>query len=377
MTDVIIVGAGPAGSTCAADLPEYGLTVKLIDKTKDFQDRTCGGAIGPRLQEYGIEIPQIKSLKPLRGAYVHSPNGSAATLDCTKLNMDSAGYIFDRNEFDKAIAEKAERKGAKLILGERVKNVYRGTFGQFDVITEKNCYKAGIVVDASGMSAKIAKKFGVVRDLNPSEYRFTVQAVIENSDFLPQKDFIAVYLDNKYANESYAWVFPDGDDRIKVGLGVTKGINANNCLRDFIRDKQIEGKILEWRGRFVPVARPPFNLVGGRDKKILALGDAGRLCDAFFGAGIATAIASGKAAARAIGEGAPERYNKYLKHVRRDLNRRWLFRRMFPLNDNSYNIIVDVLNDFDYHSMNVNRELARAMLKFLWLKGKDRIKRKE
>lgn len=376
MTDIIIVGAGPAGSTCAAALAEYGLTVKLIDKTKDFQDRTCGGAIGPRLWDYNIEMPQIKSLKPLRGAYIHAPNGSMATLACSTLNSDSAGYIFDRNEFDKAIAERAEKKGVELILGERVKNVYRGSFGQFDVITEKQCYKANIVVDASGMSAKIAKKFGVVRDLKPAEYRFTVQAIIENSDFLFRKDFIAIYLGDKYANDSYAWVFPDGDARIKVGLGVTKGINANTCLREFIRDKQIEGKILEWRGRFLPVAKPPSNLVGGPDNKILALGDAGRLCDAFFGAGIATAIASGKAAAKAIGEGTPEKYNKYLKYVRRDLNRRWLFRKLFPLNDNSYNIIVDVLNDFDYHSMNVNRELARAMMRFLWLKGKDSIRRR-
>ena len=375
MTDIIIVGAGPAGSTCAADLAEYGLNVKLIDKTKDFKDRTCGGAIGPRLWDYDIEMPQIKSLKPLRGAYIHAPNGSMATLACATLNSDSAGYIFDRNEFDKALAERAEKKGAELILGDRVRNAYRIGRG-FDVLTDKNGYKADIVIDASGMSAKIAKKFGVVRDLKPAEYRFTVQAIIENSDFLFRKDFIAVYLGDKYANGSYAWVFPDGDDSIKVGLGVTKGINANTCLREFIRDKQIEGEILGWSGKFLPVAKPPSNLVGGRDKKILALGDAGRLCDAFFGAGIATAIASGKAAAKAIGEGAPEKYNKYLKYVRRDLNRRWLFRKMFPLNDNSYNIIVDVLNNFDYHSMNVNRELTRAMVKFLWLKGKDSIRRR-
>ena len=368
MTNVLIIGAGPAGSTCAAKLAEQGLDVTVIDKTKSFEDRVCGGAIG-LLFLNDIKIPEIASLRPIRGIYLYSPDRCAAVLDSSQYDRDYFGWIFDRNEFDKELATIAEQKGAELVLNERVRDVnYEKHSDSFVVYTNKASYRADVVIDASGASAKIAKKFGIVRDLTAEEYRITVQAIIENNDFLPRRDYIYFYLGNKYAPKSYAWVFPDGDDRIKVGLGVPKGVSANTHLMDFIHDKQIEGRILSWKGKIVPIAKTPPDLVGGPNDNVLAVGDAGRLCDPLSGGGIATAMISGECAARAISEGHTRRYNKYLRRVRHVLWRRWFYSRFVSFDDETYRDIVAAIDNYNNSFFKTNHmelELARLMFAFL------------
>jgi len=368
MTKIIIIGAGPAGSTCAADLAEQGLDVTVIDKTSDFEDRVCGGAIGPSFLN-DIKIPEITSLRPIRGICLYGPDGCAAVLDSSQYDRDYFGWIVDRNELDKKLATIAEQRGAELVLNERMRDVnYEKHNDGFVVYTDKASYRADVVVDASGASARIAKKFGIVRDLTAEEYRITVQAIIENNNFLPRRDYICIYLTNKYAPKSYAWVFPDGDDRIKVGLGVPKGVSANTHLRKFIRDKQIEGRILSWKGKIVPIARTPPDLVGGPDDNVLAVGDAARLCDALSGGGIATAMISGKCAARAIGEGHTRRYNEYLRRVRQVLWRRWLYSRFVSFDDETYGDIVAAVDNYNNSFFKTNHmelELARLMFAFL------------
>jgi len=370
MTNILIIGAGPAGSTCAAKLAEQGLDVTVIDKTKDFNDRVCGGAIGPLFLN-DIKIPEIASLRPIRGICLYSPDRCTAVLDSSQYDRDYFGRIFDRNEFDKKLATIAEQKGAELVLNERVRDVNYEKHS-FVVYTNKTSYHADVVVDASGASARIAKKFGIVRDLTAEEYRITVQAMIENSDFLPRRDYVYFYLGNKYAPKSYAWVFPDGDDRIKVGLGVPKGVSANTHLRDFIHDKQIEGRILSWKGKIVPIAKMPSDLVGGPNDNILAVGDAGRLCDPLSGGGIATAMISGECAARAISEGHTRRYNEYLRRVRQVLWRRWFYSRFVSFDDETYGDIVAAVDNYNNSFFKTNHmelELTRLMFAFLREKG--------
>jgi len=377
MTNILIIGAGPAGSTCAAKLAEQGLDVTVIDKTKDFNDRVCGGGVGPLLKEFGMKLPKISSLRLIRGACIFDPSGNRATFDNSQYNRDYIGWILDRNELDKKLATIAEQKGAELVLNERVRDVnYEKHSDSFVVYTDKASYRADVVVDASGASARIAKKFGIVRDLTAEEYRITVQAIIENNDFLPRRDYIYLYLGNKYAPKSYAWVFPDGDDRIKVGLGVPKGVSANTHLRDFIHDKKIEGRILSWRGKIVPIAKAPSDLVGGPNDNVLAVGDAGRLCDPLSGGGIATAMISGECAARAISEGHTRRYNEYLRHVRQVLWRRWLYSRFISFDDETYRDMVVAVNNYNNSFFKTNHmelELARLMFAFLREKGTSMI----
>jgi len=368
MKKIIVVGAGPAGSSCAAKLAERGLDVTVIDKTKNFEDRVCGGAIGPSFLNH-VKIPKITSLRPIRGICLYSPDGCAAVLDSSQYDRDYLGWIFDRNEFDKKLATIAEQRGAELVLNERVYDVsYEKYDDSFVVYTDKASYRADIVVDASGASARIAKKFGIVRDLAVEEYRITVQAIIENSNFLPRRDYVCIYFGNKYATKSYAWVFPDGDDRIKVGLGVPKGVSANTHLHNFIHDKQIEGIILSWKGKIVPLAKTPPDLVGGPNDSILAVGDAARLCDALTGGGIATAMISGECAARAISEGHTQRYNEYLRRIRQVLWRRWFFSRFVSFDDETYRDIVAAVDNYSntfFKSNLVDLELTRLIFTFL------------
>lgn len=369
---IIVVGAGPAGSTCAAELAKQGVNIKLIEKHTNFEHVTCGGAVGiPRLQQYDIELPKLKSIQKILGVHFFAPNGKKATLDSKETGYGYGGYIFDRKDFDKTLAEEAEQKGAELVLGERVKDVIKKN-DYYLVITNKTEYRANIIVDASGASAKIAKKFGIVSNLTPRDYRIAIQAIIENNEFLPDDGFIHLYFADEYAPQSYAWIFhapmdgANNNEYIKVGMGVTKGTNPNTCLNNFIRHVGITGnKEIERRAKIVPVAKPPKSLVS-KDGKVLALGDSGRLCDALAGAGIIPAIVSGRCAARAIAGGTPFNYNKYLKPLRHDLNRRLLYRKFLPLNDDSYNILVDILDGFNYRTTNVNHEMARALLKFLY-----------
>jgi len=124
--DVLITGAGPAGSACAARLAERGFTVALVERSEPGRPRVCGGFLGPEFEDWmrvwgwGSELDRLTK-SPVHQVQV---SGSGPRLVRTGLPR-SGGYAVDRGIFDRWVADLAVRKGARLWTGAVVESAER------------------------------------------------------------------------------------------------------------------------------------------------------------------------------------------------------------------------------------------------------------
>lgn len=125
-TDIVIVGAGPAGSVAALRARENGATVALIDKSDFPRKRACAGWLGPAGVELsrslGLEAKKIGAA-PFAGLRIHSWDlKKSAAVD----DKDLSGWIAPRDAFDNALLQAAQKAGAETILGAAVERVELG-----------------------------------------------------------------------------------------------------------------------------------------------------------------------------------------------------------------------------------------------------------
>lgn len=117
--DVIVVGAGPAGSSTAAHLcrMQPGLSVAIVDKREFPRDKACGDGIGPRavseLGCLGVDVSRFAGSRRISSATVHGPDGLSFGTDIQgSLSAGSHGLTVRRTEFDDALLSHAVNAGA-------------------------------------------------------------------------------------------------------------------------------------------------------------------------------------------------------------------------------------------------------------------------
>ena len=113
--DIIIVGGGPAGATCALYAHRAGLKVLLVDKKKFPRDKICGDAIPGKcltiLEELGLVKPfKAKPKSSMYGVTLSSPNGNIAEIKCSNSNNGMIGHVCRRTDFDDVIFQAAKEK---------------------------------------------------------------------------------------------------------------------------------------------------------------------------------------------------------------------------------------------------------------------------
>jgi flavin-dependent dehydrogenase len=173
--DVIVVGAGPSGSACAAFLGKAGRKVLLLDKAGFPRDKTCGDAISGSLktQEELNLTPAVKKNPhaEIRRVVFSAPNGKE--LD---VKFHGVGYTCRRQVYDNIIFRKAKKvsdvlENFKVTGLIREKGYVKGVVGEHK--GKKKRFKADIVVGADGAHSVVAKENGLL-DLDP---KHTITAV--------------------------------------------------------------------------------------------------------------------------------------------------------------------------------------------------------
>ena len=134
--DVIVIGAGPAGSTASAVLAENGINTLLIEKEKLPRAKICGGAVSKRalsiLESANIKIPKLKTFKKCNSMQLGTFDFDLVeNLANIKFDKEAA-YLTDRDEFDYAIVQDAIFKGAELKQNSRVKNIKKEKIGKHE-----------------------------------------------------------------------------------------------------------------------------------------------------------------------------------------------------------------------------------------------------
>lgn len=284
--DLVVIGAGPAGSAAARAACTEGLRVAIVDRARFPREKLCGGGFTGRSRKalrdiFGHDVTEGPFTARTRMRFTAGP--------CLLAGEDHAPPVFMtmRHALDAWLLEAAVAAGATALTGTRV----AGLDPASGVVTLAGGRRiaAGVVVGADGVNSLVARTlFG--RAFDPARIGFAMEAEVSG----PETDEVVIDFDA--ARFGYGWVFPKPHGRT-VGVG---GLAARNPemrrpMADFLALHGGGGDI-RVRGAFLPFGSPRRHPGKGR---VLLCGDAAGLVDPITGEGIAHALRSGQIAARA------------------------------------------------------------------------------
>ena len=314
--DVIVVGAGPAGSATATHLARAGLTVLLLEKSAFPREKVCGDGLTPRtvreLALLGADVPSLPWQRN-RGVRIHV--GRATYLmDWPDLtDFPPFGFAVRRGEFDTYLAGLAVAAGAELHTGTAVTGPLL-TRDRVTGVTTRNGrrFSAPVVVAADGNSARLAVALGLHR----LEHRLVGVAV--RAYFTSPRshdDWLDSWLElwdgtpgRSRLLPGYGWSFPLGDGTCNVGLGLPDphrypGVDVRGLLQAWLAWLPPEWgftpahQIGPVAGAALPMG---FTRTPQYSRGVLLVGDAAGLINPFTGEGISYAMESGRYAAEHI-----------------------------------------------------------------------------
>lgn len=312
---VIIVGAGPAGSTAAFYLARAGVDVLLLDKESWPRDKPCGDGlrspIWPLYKEMGIWDEVLKYSTPSRGVLYGAPNQTTISL----IQEDASPLCGPRKIIDYIVAKAAEREGAEFIQNFEVMDliIKRGYVKGIKGIYQNQSIEieSDMVIIADGAHSRLAHKLGFYHE-DPEDIFYAARGYFE--DIEGMSDLIEFYYNDLFYPAGYMWVFPMGKTKGNVGTFITEGAleRANMRLEDLfdwwrdntplgykrLANARLLGEIKGWR---IPTSYGPEegrNFTNGA----LIAGDAGNMVERCYGGGQDAAMLAGKDAAETIVE---------------------------------------------------------------------------
>lgn len=298
---VLVAGAGPAGSVAARRCAELGLDVVLAEEHPVVGEPVrCAGLVSPKaVRVCGLPTDADFVRREVRGAHVHSPSGRVVEVD----GGETKALVVERDEMDRAAAELAVDAGAELRLGAEV-----GLEGE-TISLDGERVDPGVLVDATGARALAARD----RGLPPEKVVPAVQATIRGAETL-REDFVEVFVGNEWAPGFFAYAVPvEGGAR--VGLGTGTGENPRELFDEFLErhpaGERLSGEVVDWGSGPIPMG-PPRETVSG---DVVLVGDAAGQTKPTSGGGVYTGAVAGRCAAEAAdrylrGEGELEEYDE-------------------------------------------------------------------
>jgi geranylgeranyl reductase family protein len=319
--DVIVVGAGPSGSTTAAYLARAGLDVLLLEKTTFPREKVCGDGLTPRavkaLVDLGIPLDEQDGWRPNKGLRIIG-GGARLELPWPELaSYPGYGLVRSRLDFDETLARNAQKAGARLIEGMNVTGpVLDDRTGRIVGVTAKpsgeqgkRTFRARLVVAADGCSSRLSVAMGL-RKREDRPLGVAVRTYYTNPRH--DDDYLESWLelwDGDRLLPGYGWIFGMGDGTSNVGLGLlnTSAAFRNTDYRALLQ-RWLAGMPASWgfteENRTQPVqgaALPMgFNRTPHYTRGLLLAGDAGGMVNPFNGEGIAYAMESGAIVARVV-----------------------------------------------------------------------------
>ncbi len=220
--DVIVVGAGPAGSTVAYEAARRGFKVLLAEEhARIGVPSHCTGKLSAAAtKELGVETPII--LAELRGAIFYSPSGIQLTVEKAKTQA----FILDRETFDLQLAYRAVDSGAILSTASRVTRVEIGgpAVNVSLNIQGRNLTKTcKVVVGADGVASFVARQTGLYSKAS-IEMKLAAQKELAEVRSIPS-GFAEIFFGKQYAPGFFGWVVPITSNGARVGLCVKPGTN--------------------------------------------------------------------------------------------------------------------------------------------------------
>ena len=282
--DVLVVGAGPAGSSAARAAAQEGARVIVVDRRRVIGVPVqCAEYIPVTLQLGEGSACTAASVQKVRGIRTFVRGEPAGDLN-------APGYMIDRDRFDQALAGAAERAGARLLKATEAVNCEGGAVVLRGKGRAAFTLRPRVIVGADGPRSTVGRWVGIL----PPPALPGVQAKVRLTHPM---DMTEVYLDPDFRG-GYAWLFPKGE-HANVGVAFIPAKEPRSvsiALEHFIEvlasRGKISGPVLAHNAGWIPVSSPQTALRG----HVLLAGDAAGQTHPITGAGVANAIVGGRIA---------------------------------------------------------------------------------
>jgi geranylgeranyl reductase family protein len=344
--DVVVVGAGPAGSMAAKYAAKAGARVLMIEEHAAVGlPVQCAGLISVRAYE-ACEVPSTLSKNAIRGAFVHAPDDRVLRIDGRR----TIAYAIDRRELDRAMAFEALKEGVDSLVKTRFKGVRR----------QRGCLIIGakrhgepieistrVLIGADGVQSAVGRVVGLER----AQMVLTCAQAEVRADIV-HPDFVDLYVGRKVAPGFFAWAIPTLSDTMRVGLCSTeRSIEVLGPLLDRISPHST-ASLLQFSAGGIPIGPPACTVTDG----VLIVGDAAGQVKPTSGGGIYPGTLCAKIAGTVAGQAAIQ--NDTSKEALMAYDRQWrsevgrelasglrIREALNTLSDDDLNYVISALDD--------------------------------
>jgi digeranylgeranylglycerophospholipid reductase len=369
--DIIVVGAGPAGSMAARFAAEQGVSVLILEKDRDVgYPVRCGEAISKAGVEEFIEPDERWIRAHITKFSFIAPDGTEVTM---QFDTEQEGYVLERRIFDYELAKTAVNKGAQIVTRAYVNGLLfdddKVAGVKYEHNGEQKEIKSKIVIAADGVESRVGRWAGLTTHIDFRDMECCTQ--ITAAEIPVNQDTLYFYFGKDVAPEGYFWVFPKGEKIANIGLGVSgmigKKRSAQSFLNSFMESHYPKASVLTTIAGGVPSA---VTLEKISAPGIALVGDAARQVNPLSGGGIASGMIGGKIAGRIAGEAIKmnklDRLLTYDKAWHDRLGKRHeTFNRLkegiFNFSDEKFNKIAHSINKIPFEKRTLGRVFTTAL----------------
>ena len=327
--DVVIVGAGPSGAACAHWLAKAGFDVIALERKVFPREKTCGDGLTPRtvrqIQDMGLEAEIASDGHKYTGLRSFGFGQSLEMIWPEHPSFPNYGYCLPRKDLDELVAAGAQAQGATVVCGMEVVGLLDHVPGSSPrlgsvsgVIAKSKAtgvtqeIRGRIVVVADGANSRIGRELGTARR---RDWPMGMALRGYYNSPMSEDSFIESHLDIRNADgevvPGYGWIFPLGDGRINVGVGLLstdrrwKGVNTTKLMDTFVDfapdywDIRPETACGPATGGRLPMG---FAVGPRTGINVICIGDASGAINPFNGEGITYGYETGRLAAASIAE---------------------------------------------------------------------------
>ena len=214
--DVIVVGAGPAGSTAAKCLAEHKINVLLLDKSDFPRDKPCGGGLPTRvLRRFSYIEPFVNSTS--YGSITHSSN---LEYEYKLVRDDPLIVMVHRDQFDKGLVQLAIKQGAKFQSGKEVVDVKIYPSKAEVFLDDGSTFTSKMIIGCDGIRSMVAKKTKLcdqVNDICLSIVQEQPMSQRQLDGYFGKERIIHLFI-KVQGLAGYGWIFPK-KNHINIGIG--------------------------------------------------------------------------------------------------------------------------------------------------------------
>ena len=345
--DIVVIGAGPAGSTVARYAAKNGCSVLMLEKDREIGVPVrCGEAVGEAGLKKVLELNEKWIANKIEAVRLIAPDDTPV-----KINHKDVGYILNRKIFDFDLAQMAAQEGAEVVTKAYVFDLIKknGEIGGVKVkhLGKKYNINARIVIGADGVESRVGRWAGLKTHVKLRDIETCAQMTIANINL--DRRFCDFYFSSKVAPGGYAWVFPKDNFSANVGLGISGEYSAQKpaieYLQEFVRRKFPNASILITVAGGVPCAPFMEDITTGG---LMLVGDAAHQANPISGGGIVQSIMAGQIAGQIAANAIKE--NNVSKKRLKEYPQRWhklggkIHIRSYRLKEAVYKITDEELN---------------------------------